>query len=153
MKYEALKSGSSVGELIEAFNKELTDAQKKIREDQEQKEKAAAAAKVQKMSELEADLDDARAYLAEAILDYLDAYADYITEGKYENKESICDTVSLSQVEDLLREAEKSVSVNIMALLKFCDLEKTMGKSDKRKKETSMFTDEAIIRNFIKNMK
>ena len=155
--YEALQSGASAEDLIKKFNTELMEAQKKIRDEQEQRQKrlkeAEAAAHEKKIAGLEADLNDARAILAEQIVYYVDCYADYVTEGKYleSDKDAI---ISTEEVEKLLKEAEAAVGTDIRTLMAIYNIGK-LKKDNKDKNLNVKFksTDTDIINDFIRGLK
>ena len=155
--YEALQSGASAEDLIKKFNTELMEAQKKIRDEQEQRQKrlkeAEAAAHEKKIAGLEADLNDARAILAEQIVYYVDCYADYVTEGKYleSDKDAI---ISTEEVEKLLKEAEAAVGADIRTLMAIYNIGK-LKKDNKDKNLNVKFksTDTDIINDFIRGLK
>jgi len=155
--YEALQSGTSAEDLIKKFNTELMEAQKKIRDEQEQRQKrlkeAEAAAHEKKIAGLEADLNDARAILAEQIVYYVDCYADYVTEGKYleSDKDAI---ISTEEVEKLLKEAEAAVGADIRTLMAIYNIGK-LKKDNKDKNLNVKFksTDTDIINDFIRGLK
>lgn len=87
--YEALKSGTSEEELLKMFHKDLDAATARITKEKEAEEKAAADAEY---------LSDCRECLAEAIIEYAEAF---LGEGS-------C-TLAIDETINLLKEFEKEM--------------------------------------------
>jgi len=158
--YEALKSGTSAEDLVKIFNKDLVAAQKKLKDEQEQKEKAEAAAYMKKMAKLNAELVDAREDLAEMISYYLDAFVAYATEGESTESKSAT-RIDAGHIEQLLIEVEKQMTNDMKTLIQLADLTKGdlfNAKNIKSNVGINAYTDfrkasdADIIKNFIKGL-
>lgn len=132
--YEALKAGTSAEELLKAFHKDLDEANARIAAEEE-----AAADKEY--------LADCREYLAEAIIEYAEAFLG----------EDLDESLSVESVIETLEEYEKEME-QAVTLSKKLDkiLEKT--KSDGKKPvgikvTTHSVDDDDIITQFLKNLK
>lgn len=138
--YEALKSGTSAADLVKAFNKDLEEANARIAAEKEA-EAAAAADKEY--------LDECRTLLAEAILDYAEAYfGNTIDEENYGINE-------VKSIEKVLLEFEKEMGETMSFFDQIKDLFKkldTDGLLD-LKFTTEEPTDDEIINKFLKTYK
>lgn len=121
--YEALKAGTSAEDLLKAFHDDLNKANARIAE-----EKAAAE---------ERHLDECRALLAEAVLDYAEALLGEI-DGTYTTKE----------IKEVLKDFEKEMKPT----LDFCEKLNKYTKDDDNLK--NLFdTDDDIINTFLNKLK
>ena len=133
--YEALKAGTSAEELLKAFHKDLDEANARIAAEEE-----AAADKEY--------LADCRAALAEAIVDYAEAYfGEDLDE----------DAVNADDLEKTLIEFEKEME-SALSFKRRLDKVLAKAKSENKKpvgiKITTRSTDDDdIIRDFIKSLR
>lgn len=132
--YEALKAGTSAEELLKAFHKDLDEANARIAAEEE----AAAA---------EGDLADCRECLAEAIIEYAEAFLG----------EDLDESLSVESVIETLEEYEKEME-QAVALSKKLDKILEKAKSDGKKPvgikvTTRSVDDDDIITQFLKSLK
>lgn len=132
--YEALKAGTSAEELLKAFHKDLDEANARIAAEEE-----AAADKEY--------LADCRECLAEAIIDYLEAFLGEDSDESF-SVESVIKTL-----EEFEKEMEQTVAISKRLDKIF---EKT--KSDNKKPvgikvTTRSVDDDDIIAQFLKSLK
>lgn len=131
--YEALKAGTSAEELLQAFHKDLDEANARIAE-----EEAAAT----KAKEHELYLSDCRKNLAIALSDYINAYFD---------EDQI--VLSTDEIEKTLIDFEKELdfsSNGVNVIIKDINLNEAPTKTHKI---TSSLGDDDIIERFIKSLK
>lgn len=132
--YEALKAGTSAEELLKAFHKDLDEANARIAAEEE-----AAADKEY--------LADCREYLAEAIIEYAEAFLG----------EDLDESLSVESVIETLEEYEKEMEQDV-ALSKKLDKILEKAKSDGKKPvgikvTTRSVDDDDIITQFLKSLK
>ena len=138
--YEALKSGISEAELLEGFNKDLTEAKEKITKEIE-KEKAEKEAREKKI--IKARLAEYRPVVAAALHDYLNLGINLFNEE---------DFISQAEIEDILKEFEKNLD-SLSFFIKWFD--KSLDKNKEFKipfKSWELFDDDRIIEDFIKTL-
>ena len=138
--YEALKSGVSEAELLEGFNKDLTEAKEKITKEIE-KEKAEKEAREEKIRK--ARLAEYRPEVAAALYDYLNLGINLFNEE---------DFISQAEIEDILKEFEKNLD-SLSFFIKWFD--KSLDKNKEFKipfKSWELFDDDRIIEDFIKTL-
>ena len=138
--YEALKSGISEAELLEGFNKDLTEAKEKITKEIE-KEKAEKEAREEKIRK--ARLAEYRPIVAAALHDYLNLGINLFNEEVY---------ISQEEIEDILKEFEKNLD-SLSFFIKWFD--KSLDKNKEFKipfKSWELFDDDRIIEDFIKTL-
>lgn len=105
--YEALKSGTCAEELSNKFNEELKDAMKRVKEEKEaeaaEKKKTEDLKKIEELKKLkyEEDLADARDYLAEDLLTYIDV----LFGGELED-----DAITFDEIVEALKDCEKNIN-------------------------------------------
>ena len=138
--YEALKSGVSEAELLEGFNKDLTEAKEKITKeiDKEKAEKEAREEKIRK-----ARLAEYRPVVAAALHDYLNLGINLFNEE---------DFISQAEIEDILKEFEKNLD-SLSFFIKWFD--KSLDKNKEFKipfKSWELFDDDRVIEDFIKTL-
>ena len=138
--YEALKSGVSEAELLEGFNKDLTEAKEKITKeiDKEKAEKEAREEKIRK-----ARLAEYRPEVAAALYDYLNLGINLFNEE---------DFISQAEIEDILKEFEKNLD-SLSFFIKWFD--KSLDKNKEFKipfKSWELFDDDRVIEDFIKTL-
>ncbi len=131
--YEALKSGTSAEELLEAFHKDLNEANARIAAE----EKAAADKE---------SLADCREWLAEAIIDYAEALLG----------EKLDESFSVEHVVETLEGFEKEME-QVINLSKRLDKIFEKSKSEDKKpvgiKVTTHSIDDDVIAKFLKSLK
>ena len=138
--YEALKSGISEAELLEGFNKDLTEAKEKITKEIE-KEKAEKEAREEKIRK--ARLAEYRPVVAAALHDYLNLGINLFNEEVY---------ISQEEIEDILKEFEKNLD-SLSFFIKWFD--KSLDKNKEFKipfKSWELFDDDRVIEDFIKTL-
>ena len=138
--YEALKSGVSEAELLEGFNKDLTEAKEKITKEIE-KEKAEKEAREEKIRK--ARLAEYRPVVAAALHDYLNLGINLFNEEVY---------ISQEEIEDILKEFEKNLD-SLSFFIKWFD--KSLDKNKEFKipfKSWELFDDDQVIEDFIKTL-
>lgn len=138
--YEALKSGVSEAELLEGFNKDLTEAKEKITKEIE-KEKAEKEAREEKIRK--ARLAEYRPEVAAALYDYLNLGINLFNEE---------DFISQAEIEDILKEFEKNLD-SLSFFIKWFD--KSLDKNKEFKipfKSWELFDDDRVIEDFIKTL-
>ena len=138
--YEALKSGISEAELLEGFNKDLTEAKEKITKEIE-KEKAEKEAREEKIRK--ARLAEYRPIVAAALHDYLNLGINLFNEEVY---------ISQEEIEDILKEFEKNLD-SLSFFIKWFD--KSLDKNKEFKitfKSWELFDDDRVIEDFIKTL-
>lgn len=138
--YEALKSGVSEAELLEGFNKDLTEAKEKITKEIE-KEKAEKEAREEKIRK--ARLAEYRPIVAAALHDYLNLGINLFNEEVY---------ISQEEIEDILKEFEKNLD-SLSFFIKWFD--KSLDKNKEFKipfKSWELFDDDQVIEDFIKTL-
>ena len=138
--YEALKSGISEAELLEGFNKDLTEAKEKITKEIE-KEKAEKEAREEKIRK--ARLAEYRPIVAAALHDYLNLGINLFNEEVY---------ISQEEIEDILKEFEKNLD-SLSFFIKWFD--KSLDKNKEFKitfKSWELFDDDQVIEDFIKTL-
>ena len=136
--YEALKAGTSAEELLKTFNRDLSAAQTRIDEEKEAEAQAAADKE---------HLEFCRTILAEAIVDYAEAYC---------GKEVDDDILSVEEVEKTLINLEKDMEKTISfskRMSKFFDEFKSEKKNPTLKINSSFTADDDIINAFLKSFK
>ena len=138
--YEALKSGVSEEELLEGFNKDLTEAKEKITKEIE-KEKAEKEAREKKI--IKTRLAEYRPVVAAALHDYLNLGINLFNEEVY---------ISQEEIEDILKEFEKNLD-SLSFFIKWFD--KSLDKNKEFKipfKSWELFDDDRVIEDFIKTL-
>ena len=138
--YEALKSGISEAELLEGFNKDLTEAKEKITKEIE-KEKAEKEAREKKI--IKTRLAEYRPIVAAALHDYLNLGINLFNEEVY---------ISQEEIEDILKEFEKNLD-SLSFFIKWFD--KSLDKNKEFKipfKSWELFDDDRVIEDFIKTL-
>ena len=138
--YEALKSGVSEAELLEGFNKDLTEAKEKITKEIE-KEKAEKEAREKKI--IKTRLAEYRPVVAAALHDYLNLGLNLFNEEDY---------ISQEEIEDILKEFEKNLD-SLSFFIKWFD--KSLDKNKEFKipfKSWELFDDDRVIEDFIKTL-
>lgn len=138
--YEALKSGVSEAELLEGFNKDLTEAKEKITKEIE-KEKAEKEAREKKI--IKTRLAEYRPVVAAALYDYLNLGINLFNEEVY---------ISQEEIEDILKEFEKNLD-SLSFFIKWFD--KSLDKNKEFKipfKSWELFDDDRVIEDFIKTL-
>lgn len=138
--YEALKSGVSEAELLEGFNKDLTEAKEKITKEIE-KEKAEKEAREKKI--IKTRLAEYRPVVAAALYDYLNLGINLFNEE---------DFISQEEIEDILKEFEKNLD-SLFFFIKWFD--KNLDKNKEFKipfKSWELFDDDRVIEDFIKTL-
>ena len=143
--YEALKSGVSEAELLEGFNKDLTEAKEKIKKEIE-KEKAEKEAREEKIRK--ARLAEYRDEIAAALCDYLNLVLNI--------SDTDDDVISQTEIEEILKDFEKNLD-NLSFFVKLFD--KSFNKDKDKDKEFkipfkswTLFDDDQIIKDFIKTL-
>ena len=132
--YEALKAGTSTEELLKAFHKDLDEANARIAAEEE-----AAADKEY--------LADCREILAEAIIDYLEAFLGEDSDESF-SVESVIKTL-----EEFEKEMEQTVAIS-KRLDKIFEKTKSDGKKPVGIKVTTRSVDDDdIITQFLKSLK
>ena len=137
--YEALKSGVSEAELLEGFNKDLTEAKEKITKEIE-KEKAENSAREEKIRKTR--LAEYRGEIAAALNEYLNLVLNI--------QDTDDDVISQTEIEEILKDFEKNLD-GLSFFIKWFD--KSLNK-DKNKgfKIPFSFDDDQIIKDFIKTL-
>lgn len=137
--YEALKSGTSIEELIETFNRDLDEANARItaeKEEEANKEYLAVC----------------RAHLAKLVLEYVEALLG----------EDCSDVISIEAIEEMLLQYEKELSNTLKTFDKLNKeinntIKENNNSNTKSKKSTIKINinkdDINIINEFIKNLK
>ena len=140
--YEALKSGVSEKELLEGFNKDLTEAKEKITKEIE-KEKAEKKARAEKARK--ARLAEYRPEVAAALYDYLNIGLNILDEEDY---------ISQEEIEEILKEFEKNLD-SLSFFIKWFDKSIDKNKNKEFKipfKSWTLFDDDRVIEDFIKTL-
>lgn len=141
--YEALKSGVSEEELLEGFNKDLTEAKEKITKEIE-KEKAEKDAQAEKARK--ARLAEHRSKIAAALCDYLNLILDIPdTDG---------DAISQAEIEETLKDFEKNLD-GLSFFVKWFDKSLNKNKNKEFKipfKSWELWNDDTVIKDFIKTL-
>ena len=138
--YEALKSGVSEKELLEGFNKDLTEAKEKITKEKAEKDAQAEEAR-------KAQLAEYRHEVAAALCDYLRFGLNILDTDEYISQTEM-------EIEDILKEFEKNLD-SLSFLIKWFDksLDKNKNKEFKIPfKSWTLFDDDQIIKDFIKTL-
>ena len=135
--YEALKAGTSSEELENAFRKELADAQKRVEQEKKQQD------------EEKEYLSDCRDALADAIIDYIDAFS---------WPDNLFDvTTTHKSIRDALLGFEKELDSIVAKSEKIDKLIKEVEKADPNTpiviKKTYSTKDKDVIDKFIKSLK
>lgn len=141
--YEALKSGVSEKELLEGFNKDLTEAKEKITKEIE-KEKAEKEAREETIRK--SRLTGYRHEIAAALCDYLNLVLNI--------PDTDDDVISQTEIEEILKEFEKNLD-SLSFFVKWFDksLDKNKNKEFKIPfKSWELFDDDQIIKDFIKTL-
>lgn len=132
--YEALKAGTSAEELLKAFHKDLDEANARIAAEEE-----AAADKEY--------LTDCRECLAEAIIEYAEAFLG----------EDLDESLSVESVIETLEEYEKEMEQAVALSKKLDKILKKAKSNDKKpvgiKVTTRSVDDDDIITQFLKSLK
>lgn len=141
--YEALKSGVSEKELLEGFNKDLTEAKEKITKEIE-KEKAENDAREEKIRKTR--LAERRGKIAAALCDYLNLILNIPdTDG---------DAISQAEIEETLKEFEKNLD-GLSFFVKWFDKSLNKNKNKEFKipfKSWELWNDDTVIKDFIKTL-
>lgn len=138
--YEALKSGVSEKELLEGFNKDLTEAKEKITKEKAEKEN-------QEKKIREAQLAEYRHEVAAALCDYLHFGLNILDTDEYISQTEM-------EIEEILKEFEKNLD-GLSFFVKWFDknLDKDKNKTFKIPfKSWELFDDDRIIEDFIKTL-
>lgn len=142
--YEALKSGVSEKELLEGFNKDLTEAKAKITKEIE-KEKAEKETQAEKARK--ARLAEYRHEVAAALCDYLRFGLNVLDTNEYISQTE-------KEIEDILKEFEKNLD-SLSFFVKWFDkgLDKNKNKEFKIPfKSWELWNDDTVIKDFIKTL-
>ncbi len=138
--YEALKSGVSEKELLEGFNKDLTEAKEKITKEKAEKDARAEEAR-------KAQLAEYRHEVAAALCDYLRFGLNVLDTDEYISQTEM-------EIEDILKEFEKNLD-SLSFLIKWFDKNFDKNKNKEFKipfKSWTLFDDDQIIKDFIKTL-
>lgn len=138
--YEALKSGVSEKELLEGFNKDLTEAKEKITKEKAEKEN-------QEKKIREAQLAEYRHEVAAALCDYLRFGLNILDTDEYISQTEM-------EIEEILKEFEKNLD-GLSFFIKWFDksLDKNKNKEFKIPfKSWTLFDDDRVIEDFIKTL-
>ena len=138
--YEALKSGVSEKELLEGFNKDLTEAKEKITKEKAEKED-------QEKKIREAQLAEYRHEVAAALCDYLRFGLNILDTDEYISQTEM-------EIEEILKEFEKNLD-SLSFFIKWFDksLDKNKNKEFKIPfKSWELFDDDRVIEDFIKTL-
>ena len=138
--YEALKSGVSEKELLEGFNKDLTEAKEKITKEKAEKDAQAEEAR-------KAQLAEYRHEVAAALCDYLRFGLNVLGTDEYISQTEM-------EIEDILKEFEKNLD-SLSFFIKWFDksLDKNKNKEFKIPfKSWELFDDDRVIEDFIKTL-
>lgn len=141
--YEALKSGVSEKELLEGFNKDLTEAKEKITKEIE-KEKAENDAREETIRK--SRLTGYRHEIAAALCDYLNLILNIPdTDG---------DAISQAEIEETLKDFEKNLD-GLSFFVKWFDKNLNKNKNKEFKipfKSWELWNDDTVIKDFIKTL-